>query len=302
MITVRGVRSCFFRVKHLRAEVSLLLKQTHVDDRVKRPRLHRGPLQERRALNRSLGIIAVVAALLVGGYDARAQTELEQWSFTAAEIEVAYRYQELFGERIQRPLRARECLLGRDSFIATYRGMEFAAPCRFITETIRHLKEMLVTGAARYFFPLDADHAHLAVPLQLWESKYRKLSYDTLLPELVAEPALAALYHTAEHLALGDPRKGRVDPLTRRWKENRNVVGYYDGRPIIILPPEPRGIGATMPPPYYSVGSFNFLASRQGELNLFHDRQVITFDITFDTGYVAGDAPRVQIRAPDVVR
>jgi hypothetical protein len=253
-------------------------------------------------VKRILRLSFIVIVLLTGRYDVGAQTDTDPWFFTAEEIEVAYRYQELFGERIQRPLRARGCLLGRDSFIATYRGMEFAAPCRFITETIRHLKEMLVTGAARYFFPLDADHAHLAVPLQLWESKYRKLSYDTLLPELVAEPALAALYHTAEHLALGDPRKGRVDPLTRRWKENRNVVGYYDGRPIIILPPEPRGIGATMPPPYYSVGSFNFLASRQGELNLFHDRQVITFDITFDTGYVAGDAPRVQIRAPDVVR
>jgi hypothetical protein len=216
--------------------------------------------------------------------------ELDRWFFTAEEIEVAYRYQERFGERLFRPLRARDCLLGKKEFTAGYKGGEFAAPCRFIKETIRHLREMLEQGAARYLFPLDADHAHLAIPLELWENKYSKLPREQMLSSLLSEPALAALYHTAEHLTVIDPQTGKSDSQVRLWKDKRNVVGYYDGRPIEILPPDPRGLGMNIPQPYYSLGGFNFLASPKGELSLFLKNRAITFDISFDIGEPVDDA------------
>jgi hypothetical protein len=83
------------------------------------------------------------------------------WYFTSVEIANAYRYQERFGHRLRHPLKPHGCYYGQSEFIASFQGKEFVAPCRFITESTRQLKQMLENGAARYLFPLDADHAHL---------------------------------------------------------------------------------------------------------------------------------------------
>ena len=53
--------------------------------------------------------------------------------------------------------------------------------CQFVNEVMHHLKDMLDIGAARYLFPLDADHAHLAVPADVWTEKYEKLSSAQLM-------------------------------------------------------------------------------------------------------------------------
>jgi hypothetical protein len=144
----------------------------------------------------------------------------DNWYFTAEEVEAAHQYQESYEERIRNPLRAKECLLGHKEFVATYRGKEFLAPCRFITETTRHLKEMLSIGAAKYLFPLDADHAHLGVPAEVWAKKYSKLSSDEILFALLRESTLVALYHTAEHLEISDPKTGQVNEQAKAWRRN----------------------------------------------------------------------------------
>ncbi len=227
-----------------------------------------------------------------------AQSDLDPWYFTAAEIQTAYRYQEMFGERVQNPLKARDCLFGKKEFVASYRGNEFLAPCSFIKETIRHLKEILETGAAKYLFALDADHAHLAVPVDLWESKYSKLPREKILPALLREPALVALYHTAEHLVITDPKTGKVDPEAKRWKEKRNVLGFYDGRPIKILKPNPSGAGVGVPESYESFGGFNFAANPKGQLHVFVANKAIVFDMTLDIGDVGED----QLPGPIVAK
>ena len=45
---------------------------------------------------------------------------------------------------------------------------QFVAPCRFVGETIRQLRELLESGAAKYLFPLDVDAADLAVPVDVY--------------------------------------------------------------------------------------------------------------------------------------
>jgi hypothetical protein len=64
--------------------------------------------------------------------------------------------------------------------------------------------------------------------------------------------------------------------------EKRNVLGFFDGRPIKILPPNPKGQGVGMPAEYNSYGGFDFLASRGGELFVFFDNKMITFDVSLD--------------------
>jgi hypothetical protein len=143
---------------------------------------------------------------------------------------------------------------------------------------------MLAIGAARYLFPLDLDHAHLASPSDLWEKKYSKLPRDKALPALLEEPGLAALYHTAEHLTTIDPKTGQENTEAKAWRERRNVLGFYDGRPIEILPSHPTGIGVGVPEGYESFAGFNFLASPKGQLYIFLATKAIPFDITFEIG------------------
>ena len=106
-----------------------------------------------------------------------------------------------------------------------YRGDRIPGPCRFIREVTRHLAAMMDVGAAKYLFPLDADHAHLGVPKKKWETKYRHLSPEEIFPALVRDPDLVALYHTAEHLRISERRTGMVNTAAKSWQEQRNVVG-----------------------------------------------------------------------------
>jgi hypothetical protein len=232
----------------------------------------------------SVKLLLAALTLLVSNLEALAASPYDSWYFTAEEVEAAHQYQENYGERMRNPLPARECLFGRNEFAATYKQTEFLIPCRFVMETTRHLKEMLAVGAAKYLFPLDADHAHLGIPTELWTSKYSKLPSEQIWFALLREPKLIALYHTAEHLEVSDPKTGKVNDEAKAWKEKRNVLGFFDGRPIEILPPHPAGHGVGMPPGYNSYGGFNFLANPRGELFLFLNNKVVTFDLSLDMG------------------
>ena len=204
------------------------------------------------------------------------------WFFTSTEIDAAYRYQELFGSRLRRPLKTGTCSYGKSEFVAHFQGKEFAAPCRFINEVTRHLKQILENGAARYLFSLDADHAHLAVPTELWNEKYRKLSIAEIFPELLREPKLVALYHTAEHLAVADRENGAENVPAKEWLAKRNVLGFFDGRPIKILTPFADGKAHDRPEDYETVGSVYFLAHRLGEVTFSANAKALSFDISFD--------------------
>jgi len=211
-----------------------------------------------------------------------------RWYFSAQEIDAAYRYQELFGGRLRHPLKPQACYHGKSEFIASLQGRQFVAPCRFITETTRHLKQMLENGAARYLFPLDADHAHLSVPKELWAEKYSKLSIGEVLPELLREPKLIALYHTAEHLAIGEPNYGPEFVLIKEWHAKRNVLGFFDGRPIKILPPLANGGAYDRLEDSQTIGTVYFVAHRLGEIVFSARGRGMSIDISFDEDSTGG--------------
>lgn len=231
--------------------------------------------------------IAALLILIINGVQATPSREL--WFFTADEIEAAYRYQLNFGSRIEHPVGGQECMFGQEKFSVFERGREFSLSCGFIKQTTRHIKEMLETGAARYLFPLDADHAHLAVPKNLWEEKYRKLSFQEILLAMLEDHSTVALYHTAEHLTIADPYTGRVDLKAKSWRDKRNVVGFYDGQPIAILRPDQSGAGVGLPEDYVTFGGFRFLASPGGQLYLFVRKEMILFDIALEFGRSSKD-------------
>jgi len=231
----------------------------------------------------------------------QSDTQRESWYFSAAEIAADYHYQENYGRRMSNPLPAEGCLLGKSEFASVYRQFRLKVPCQFVNEVSRHLKEMLDIGAARFMFPLDADHAHLAVPIELWSKKYSKLGVHELVPALLREPQLVALYHTAEHLDPNDGSALKADRGVKEWIEKRNVLAFFDGRPLQVLPPDPNGFGVGMPESFFAYGGFNFLANHRGALMLFHRDKVIAFDLSFepeelDSGFFG--APLVQATRP----
>ena len=228
-------------------------------------------------------LTAVAGLILVAlGVTMAQAAESASRYFSAAEIEVSYRYQEQFGRRLRHPINPTVCHLGQKEFSASYQGKGFQAPCSFIAETKRHLKAMIEDGAARFLFPLDADHAHLAIPTEIWQTKYRDLPASELLVHALREPQLVALYHTAEHLTVVDPKTGTELSQDKDWQAKRNVVGFFDGRPNRILPPNADGSGHDKLDRYENVGSVYFLAHRLGEVVFSIKGKSIPFDLSFD--------------------
>lgn len=203
------------------------------------------------------------------------------WFFSPAEIGAAYQYQENYGSRMRNPLPAHSCMFGKADFDASYRQLPVRISCQFINQVGRHLRQMLDIGAARYLFPLDADHAHLAVPAEVWEQKYSKMPASQLFAALLGEPALVSLYHTAEHLDPGVLTSADGGD-TKIWMEKRNVLGFFDGRPLQVLTPNPHGHGVGLPDGLVGYGGFHFLANHRGALMLFHQQKAIAFDISLE--------------------
>ncbi len=146
-------------------------------------------------------------------------------------------------------------------------------------ETIRQLRELFESGAAKYLFPLDVDSADLAVPADVYASKYKQLPREEILPALLREPALVAIYRTAMHL---NPEVGNQGSGMSVWGKNRTVAGFYDGRPNQILSPRSDGGVDYEPEGLVRLGSFIMMGHFLGELTFVANDTVVTFDLSFD--------------------
>ncbi len=216
----------------------------------------------------------------------------DRWFFTANEIADAYRYQQQFGARLRSPLEPQPCFQGKKDFGASFQGKKFVAPCRFVGETMRQLKELLESGAARYLFPLDVDFADLAVPADIYASKYKQLSREEILPALLREPRLVAIYHTAVHL---NPEVADKGSGVSVWGRKRTVAGFYDGRPNQVLSARSDGGVDDDAEGLVRLGSFTIMGHFLGELTLLANDTVVTFDLSFDHDRAAAPAAVVSV-------
>jgi hypothetical protein len=228
--------------------------------------------------------IALALAVCVG----RSHAGDDPWFSTAHEIAHAYKYQVQFGARLRNPLKPESCSYGQKDFTASYQGRQFAAPCRFISETIRQLRELLESGTAKYLFPLDVDHGDFAIPADVWEAKYKKLSAEEILPKLLREPKLMAIYHTAVHL---NAEANRKESATNIWGQKRTVVGFYNGRPNEVLPKRSHKELYFQPGGLVRFGGFTMMGHQLGELVFMSGETVVVFDMSFDNDRAASDAP-----------
>jgi hypothetical protein len=220
-------------------------------------------------------IIAVIMAIVEGP----AYPSDDRWAFTENELAAAYRYQEAFGNRLPHPLKPEPCLFGKTDFIASYRGKDFLAPCRFINETVRHLREILKLRPATYLFPLDVGYADLAIPKDLWDSKYSKLPSQEILAALLRDASLAAVYPTAAHLKVST--NGKSNKSAKAVSHNK-VLAFYDGQPVTILTHSAANFQRSETNQYRTAATVYFLAHRFGEVLFTVDGKPVMLDMSFD--------------------
>jgi len=212
----------------------------------------------------------------------------KRWFYTLNEIKVLYGKEYGKGERLENFVR-----IENGKAIAYCMDAQFEIPEKFIKTTLRHLEKMLEKGCAKYIFRLDACHSHLFISNESFFKNYEKLTFAEMIKAFIKDESLGALYHNAEHLALRKPPKtGKIDPVAESLIKKRNIIGWYDGRPLELTYPKPSDpIGhlkantAGIPESYCGFCTINFKANKHGEFIVRHSGQEIRIDISFCDHY-----------------
>jgi len=229
----------------------------------------------------------VGAVMILGAFAGQAFAGADDpWFFSADEIASAYRYQQQFGARLRNPLDPQACLQGEKDFSVNDQNHRFAAPCRFVKETVRQLRELLESGAAKYLFPLDVAGADLALPTEVYASKYKNLPTEEILPALLRDPSLVAVYHAAVH-------------LNSEAGKSRAVVGFFNGQSNRVLPPDNDGRVDYDSQKLVRVGGLSIMAHFLGEITFVTKDGAVTFDLSFESDRAAANSTDfVAVRSP----
>lgn len=236
-------------------------------------------LPRRKFLSQALGLAA--GALVPGAMSESwaqesgsefAERYPEGWFFSMEDIEKIYE-QEYGGEKkLQNVIRYEGGVLRGRSF-----REDIVIPHNFIEQICAHCSDMLAAGTATRLFRLDAFHNHLYLPHDVVERSHTGLSIQAAIDQSVRDTRLVALYHNSEHLRI--PEEGT--PLFELYKK-RNVVGFFDGKPIEVLPlPQGKRTAADL-----SLQTVNpdvkFAAHKNGLFSISHRGETIRLDISLD--------------------
>lgn len=222
-----------------------------------------------------LGVLLMRAALIIVIFFGTSFANDDPWFFTADTMAEAHRYQRQFGLRLRNSIEPQQCLYGQKEFLASHQGQRFSVPCKFVSETVRQLRELLESGEAKYLFALDVGYAGLAVPADVYKSKYENLPRNEILPALLREPSLVVIYHTGIHLK-------PTPSASERPAQKHTVVGFYDGRPNLMVPSPSDDRVYGEPAGLVQLHTFHIAEHFLGELTFVASGRVVTFDMSFD--------------------
>lgn len=193
------------------------------------------------------------------------------WFFTPEKTSEIYE-QEYNGDKILK----NQVFKKNDEWYGLYEGKEFKIPKEFFNATLAHFKDMLKQKAVQYFFRLDAFHGHLFVPENQY-SRYTTLQAFDQASILVEDKNLGILYHNSEHL------KHDTDSESAYIASRRNVLGWYDNRPIEILPlPTEKKSTAVATPGHDLSPWLKFAANKNGEFFIMFNGEEVRLDFSFD--------------------
>lgn len=200
-------------------------------------------------------------------------------------------HQAQLDNRLSWALKPVACFSGEKEFVASVQGRRFLAPCRFITETTQHVNEIVASEGSKQTFALDVDHAHLAVTAEIWDEKYRELLPEEILPVVLRDTSLVAIYHSACHCPIADRKSAGTTAL--ELNEKRHFLGFYDGRAMANLPYRKPGSEQTHGQYYRPFAWFSIAAHKSGELVLSAKGKSVAIDIFFDDDHAAAPVPDI---------
>lgn len=210
------------------------------------------------------------------------------WYYSRAEVDKIYEVYHYNGEsRLNNYIHETK----DGNFIAKMdNGGPIQLPPEFVNHILNHLESAIEKGWVNYIFWADLNHGHLFVPTDLWNDKYEDGEYGlkafhAQLQRLLSEDGdkLGILYHAAEHFC-------HLDPANKEAIRTRNVVGWFDGRPIELTYPDPenslpaqlKANTAGDPPGYDRKWFISVSANASGYFAIHPNGEEIRLDISLD--------------------
>lgn len=200
--------------------------------------------------------------------------EKHGWFYTSEEMRDMYE-REYRGERILKNIIRKK----EGKWVGYSRGEEFVVPVEFIEKTLFLFRQLIEQKTAKFLFRLDAFHGHFFVPMPTGE-KYKKMHGMEEAREFLREENAGVLFHNSEHLRVDQDNTEEVQMYSQR-----NVIGWYDGRPLTILPlpRENKSTAADIPENSVGIGlDFLFAAHKDGQFEIVVGGNKIRLDISFN--------------------
>lgn len=200
--------------------------------------------------------------------------EKHGWFYAFEEMQDIYE-REYRGERILKNIVRKK----DGKWIGSSQEKEFVVPAEFIEKSLLHLRQLIEQRTAKFIFRLDAFHGHFFVPMPAGE-KYKKLQGVEEALEFVQDEHAGVLFHNSEHFKANPDSPEEAEIFSRR-----NVIGWYDGRPLTILPlpQDTKRTAADVPDDSVEIGlDFKFAAHERGQFKIIADGKEIRLDISFD--------------------
>ena len=156
-------------------------------------------------------------------------------------------------------------------------------PDNFIQAILSHLQQGLEKGWFKFIFWIDLSHGHPLLPIKASQKLAAEYNGAEYILNLVQHKDLGILYHAAEHF---DPR----DPATDRYKNTRNIIGWFDGKkPLEVVHPGPdateserQGHSVNYPRGYNTCWWIGMSAHHNGMFAIVVNGETIRLDISLD--------------------
>jgi len=249
---------------------------------------------------RKLMLLVSMLLIIVSSH---ALADENSWYYSRDEVDKLYEIHYNSGDRIDNYIHE----LKDGKYVAELQyGKRIMVPAEFIQHILWHLESALEKGWVNYIFWPDLHHGHLFVPVALWNAKYSGSgeSFEDQITRLLREniDKLGILYHAAEHF-------GHYDPANTEAVKTRNVVGWFDGRPIELTYPDPKEAKSAHieantagdPKGYDRRWFISISASKYGYFSIYPNGREVKFDISFDERdiYSSTTYPRKQPKYSD---
>jgi len=230
------------------------------------------------------------------GTKATGTCDKNPWWYSYADVD------RLYEKHYNRESQLKDAIYFKDGafFVKISAGIEdltLEIPPSFLANIMVHLRDGLEKEWFRYVFWPDLNHGHLFLPDEI-RKKYVKLEWKDYYRLAFGDRKLGVLYHAAEHFC-------HLDPANTRFIETRNILGWFDGRPMELTTAKLgdnlkhiEANNADIPEGHSLIWPVEISASKKGLFRIFdrvHNR-FVRLDISFATKYGIYDSTTEEER------